>query len=264
MKNIIGLILGFSLILGSCEWLEENGTAGLTEEEIVEGLKTALEVGADSATTLLNAPNGYYNDLAVKILLPPEAEIIISNLNKLSSNIPGGEQFMNDQLDKLILSLNKAAEDAADDALPILTKAVTNLSIQDGWNILHGTTPVSTKSTDFDSLAATHYLEDQTKTDLIVAFSTPINTSLNKPLVGNTSTNDIWSTITLYYNNAVDIYNLLPLVSDLDNVNADLGEYATEKALDGLFVKVGDEEKKIRRNPFDYLLDILEKVFGSL
>ena len=99
---------------------------------------------------------------------------------------------------------------------------------------------------------------------MIIAFSNPINTSLDKVLVGTTSTNDIWSSVTTTYNDAVAVYNLIPLVNDLETVNSNLGEYATEKALNGLFLKVGNEEKKIRRNPFEWGIDILEKVFGSL
>ena len=89
---------------------------------------------------------------------------------------------------------------------------------------------------------------------------------MNKPLVGNTSTNDIWSSITTYYNDAVDLYNFAEILTgnSLDKVNANLSEYATGKALDGLFIKVGKEEKKIRKNPYEYVVDILEKVFGSL
>jgi hypothetical protein len=265
MKKIVILLLSAGFFLQSCELIEDS--TGLSEEQVIEGLKTALNVGADSATTNLHTTNGYFLDETVKIVLPPDAEIITNNLSKVVSYIPGGQSFIEGKLDDLVLSLNKAAEDAADDALPILTSAVTNLSIQEAWDILNGTVPTSTKSTqtsEFDSTAATNYLSQQTKDDLIIAFSTPINASLNKNLVGNTSTNDIWSSITTYYNDAVVIYNAIPFFTDLDQVNSDLGEYATEKALDGLFLKVGEEEKKIRKDPYAWAIDILEDVFGSL
>ncbi|QQS51553.1 MAG: DUF4197 domain-containing protein [Bacteroidota bacterium] len=266
MKKLFILVFASAFLFSSCEFLEENLPAGLSEEEIVEGLKTALTLGADSATTTLHQTNGYYLDEAVKILLPPEASIITTNLSKVASYIPGGSDFINAELDKLVRSINMAAEDAADDALPILADAVTNLSITDAWSILNGAAPSGMKSanSEFDSLAATHYLEQETKSDLIIAFSEPINVSLDKPFIGNTSTNDIWSNITEYYNDAAEIYNLIPLVSDLEYVNTNLGEYATEKALNGLFLKVGEEEKKIRRNPFEWAIDIIQKVFGSL
>jgi hypothetical protein len=266
MKKILGLIAITSALLTSCEINGENLLdIGLSEDEVIKGLKTALEVGSDSSTTTLHKTNGYLLDEAVKILLPPEADIITSNLTKIASYIPGGESIITDQLDNLVVSLNRAAEDAADDALPILTDAITNLSIQDGWDILNGIVPSGMKSSaeTFDSLAATKYLIQETKLDLIEAFSAPINVSLDKKLVGNTSTNDIWQSVTNTYNTAVDLYNQVPLVTDLEKVNSNLGEYATGKALDGLFLKVGEQEKKIRRNPFEYVLDILHKVFGS-
>lgn len=266
MKKVFGIFLLTGLLFSNCEYLEDNLPESLTDSEVIEGLKTALNVGVDTATNTLHATNGYFLDEAVKILLPPEAEIITSNLSKVASYIPGGQELIQDQLDDLILSINRAAEDAANDALPILTDAVASLSIEDGWDILNGSVPSSYKSTDsdFDSIAATHYMEQETKPALIIAFSAPINNSLDKPLIGNSSTNDIWGTITSNYNSAVEIYNLIPLIADLETVNSNLGEYATEKALDGLFLKVGEEEKKIRKDPWQWSLDILHRVFGSL
>ncbi len=265
MKQVLLILLSIVLLSSECEDI----SSGLSDEDIVEGLKTALQVGTDSSTTILSAVNGYYMDEAVKILLPPEAEIITTNLSKVASYIPGGESLMNEQLDKLVLSLNRAAEDAADDALPILSNAITGLSIYDGLDILQGLVPSGTKSTDeeFDSLAATHYLEQETKEDLVIAFSSPINQSLDKPLVGDVSTNSIWSNISSLYNDGVTLYNKIPLVTDLETVDGTLGEYATEKALDGLFLKVGEQEKNIRRNPWEWVTStvgsILTKVFGE-
>jgi hypothetical protein len=266
MNKLIKVFLVFSILTAfiSCENLENN--LGLSTEEVVEGLKKALEIGADSSTTSLSAVNGYYADEAVKILLPPETDIITTNLNKLASVSPGIEDFMDEQFEKLLLSINRAAEDAADDALPILTDAITDLSIADGWDILNGSVPTSTKSAsseDFDSLAATHYLEQETRDDLVVVFSEPMNASLKKPLVGDVSTYSIWSDVTSTYNTAVDLYNLVPFVNQLETIDTDLGEFVTDKALAGLFLKVGEEEKKIRRNPFEWAVDIIQKVFGS-
>jgi hypothetical protein len=266
MKQVLLILSSIALLFSACDL--ENTSTGLSDEDIVEGLKTALEVGADSSTTILSSLNGYYMDEAVKILLPPEAEIVTTNLKKISSYIPGGESFMTNELEKLVLSLNRAAEDAADDALPILGNAIKGLSITDGLDILQGTVPSGTKSTgDFDSLAATHFMEQETKNELVSAFSTPINESLDKPLVGDVSTNYIWNNITSTYNQGVTVYNALPFVTDLEKVNGTLGEYATEKALSGLFLKVGEQEKKIRRNPWDWVTstvgNILTKVFGS-
>ncbi len=266
--SIVGLIGGVLLLFNSCEELAEISENNLSEGEIVNGLKTALEIGADSATSELMAVDGYFKDEAVKILLPPEANTIISNINKLEKYLPVGIQFFNDQTDLLLKSINRSAEDAASEALPILTNAITSLSVSDGFSILNGSVPNGTKSTaqSFDSLAATKYLEQETKSDLIVVFSKPINASLDKKLVGNESTNSIWNDITSKYNEGVVAYNkTLGLLGDKkETVNANLGSYCTEKALDGLFVKVGAEEKKIRKNPYDWAVDIIQKVFGSV
>lgn len=265
MKKLKRIALALLIVVGvgSCEYVEND--LGLSTEDVVKGLKKALEIGADSSTTALSAVDGYYADAAVKILLPPEADIILNNLNKLSSVSPGIKTLVEGQMEKLVLSINRSAEDAADDALPILTDAITSLSIQDGWSILQGSVP-STKSTSdevFDSLAATHYMELQTRNDLISVFSTPMNASLQKPLVGNVSTYSIWNGVTSTYNDAVSIYNLIPLLTPLQTVDTDIGQFVTGKALDGLFYKVGNEEKKIRKDPFAWAIDILERVFGS-
>ena len=268
------IAIAFSFIalflVPSCEYFDLDNDNGLSTEEIIEGLKTALQIGADSSTTKLSALDGYYLDAAVKILLPPEADIIYENLNTLDNVIPGTKSFIEGELEKLVLSINRSAEDAADDALPILGDAITSLSIGDGWDILNGKVPSETKNaTDepFDSLAATHYMERETKADLIVVFSVPINTALQKPLVFNTSAYSLWNGITSAYNTAANTYNsidILDLWDDIEPVNTDIGEFVTGKALDGLFLKVGEEEKKIRKDPFQWAIDIIQRVFGYI
>lgn len=272
MKKVVGaLFLVGILFVSSCEYFEglfdeEEGNE-LSTEEIIEGLKTALKIGADSSTHKLSVLDGYYMDAAVKILLPPEANVIYDNLGILDSKIPGTKALIEDQLEKMVVSINRSAEDAADDALPILTDAVTSLSISDGWDILNGKVPGTLKAAGeepFDSLAATHYLENETKQELITVFSEPMNQALNKKLVFNISAYSLWNNITTTYNNAVEIYNLIPFVEDLNTVNRDLGEYVTGKAMDGLFLKVGEQERKIRRDPFQWAVDIIQEVFGYI
>ena len=270
----IALALSFLILffVSSCEYFDSNsGDDGLSTAEIIEGLKTALQIGADSSTTTLSALNGYYMDEAVKILLPPEADIIYDNLDKLNT-IPGGSTvttLITDQLEKLVLSINRSAEDAADNALPILGDAITSLSISDGWDILNGVVPGddSLKSADFDSLAATHYMERETKTALIEVFSEPMDEALQKPLVYDISAYSLWNNITSTYNTAANTYNsldVLNLLEDLEPVNTDIGEFVTGKAMDGLFLKVGQEEKKIRKDPFQWAVDIIQRVFGYI
>ncbi len=235
---IISISIGFS----SCEILqqileESSQQSSLTNSEIISGLKEALSVGAVSSSKILHAKDGYFKDQAVKILLPPEANVIIQNVRK----VPGlGDQMIND----LVLKINRSAEDAAVAAKPIFINAVKSMTIQDGMAILKG-----------GNTAATDYLKRKTYSQLKSAFAPKINTSLNKKLVGNVSTNQAWRKTTSLYN------KVAPLIGK-PKVNTNLGEYVTKRALDGLFLKVADEEKKIRANPMNYAADIIKKVFG--
>lgn len=256
-------------IFSSCDLLD-NGTTGLSSTEIVDGLKKALELGTDSSTTTLSALNGYYKDQAVKILLPEEAQVILQHKDDQIFKTLGLTSQIDAQIEKVILSINRSAEDAAKDAGSIFGNAIKNLSITDGLSILNGKNPSTTKSSSdsvaFDSLAATNYLKAQTFNDLSKLFSTPINNSLKKDLGLGFSANDAWTTLTGLYNNGVEKYNstIGLFGTPMQKVSADLGTYCTNKALTGLFLKVGDEEKKIRKNPYDWALDIIRKVFGSV
>jgi hypothetical protein len=250
MKILIA-IAASALILGSsCEMLEESG---LGDSDIAQGLKTALEVGTDSSVFKTSATDGFYKNAALKILLPPEANVIVNNIGK----VPGGNQL----LENVILRINRSAEDAAKSAAPIFKKSIQDLSISDALAILHGTNPAdSKKSASFDSTAATAYLRSTTFLELTDAFSVPINASLDKDLIGGVSTNDAWNELTSAYNSVCWVFGE-------KKVQTTLGAYVTQRALDGLFMKVGEEEIKIRRDPWQWIKttvgDILTKVFGS-
>ena len=255
------LLIGFVIILAtfsSCNLLEQAGNSDSTD--IVEGLKTALEVGTDTAVAITSMTDGYLKDELIKISLPPEADIIVDNI----SYVPGGQQL----LDNVITGINRSAEDAAKSAGPIFKNAITSLTIDDGLTILNGQNPASaTKSyAQFDSTAATQYLKSTTYDQLVEAFSAPINQSLGKPLVLGISTTQAWNDLTSAYNEVVNSY-VGTYVLGLHEVNTDLGEYCTQKALDGLFLKVGNEEIKIRRDPWQWIStavgSILTKVFGG-
>ncbi len=241
-KLTIIFLISTSLFFSSCDVLmqvlEQAATeTSLTESEIVKGLREALTVGAASSVKVLNKSNGYFGDNAVKILLPKEANVIAENIRK----IPGvGQKTMDD----LVLRINRSAEDAASQAKPIFVDAVRTMSIQDGMTILKG-----------NNTAATTYLKQKTYNKLLSAFKPKINTSLNKKLVGNISTNKAWTDITRLYN------KVAPIIRK-PKVNTNLADYVTKRALDGLFLKVAAEEKKIRANPYDYVSEIIKKVFG--
>jgi hypothetical protein len=282
MKKILFPILVLMLTLAGCEWLEDNAPAGLTEEDIIEGLKTALNVGTDSASGGLSLMNGYYGNPLVKIPLPPEVVSIREKINGNSTlALISSTIGLENKFEDVVLAVNRSAENAAKEAGPIFKNAITGLTISQGWDILHGKVPAGTKSTmveDFDSTAATQYLSQQTYDPLTNLYAPKINSSLDKDLVGGYSATDIWGDVTSTYNNFLsrtDVQTALMVAEmlgqDLNlpaSINTDLGVFSTQKALDGLFMMVGKEEVKIRRDPLAWAKtavgNILEKVFGSV
>ena len=263
MKNLLFLIL----LLGatSCDQLLKTMTMpvpsqGLSTQEIVEGLKTALKVGTDSSVAVTSRMNGYYLDKAIKIMLPPEADIIYQNKDNMIFKAAG----INRKIEEAVVALNRAAEDAASEAGPIFKQAIMQLSITDGIAILRGNNPAVNKaSATFDSTAATAYLRSMTYQQLRDAFAPKIKASLNKKLVGNYSPAQIWNNLTTTYNGvAGKSFGMIKPVE-----NTDLSIYVTGKALDGLFFKVGQEEIRIRRDPLAWAKtsvgDILSNVFGE-
>ena len=231
------MTLGFAALLSfsSCE------KEGLSEGEVVDGLKTALRVGTDSSATRLNKRDGFFKDAAIKILLPPEASVIYNNLGFLGA---GGQLVV----DKAVESLNRAAEDAALEAKPIFINAIIGMTISDAFGILNG-----------DDLSATNYLKSKTYADLQTRFEPKIYNSLNKPLLLGESTESIYAGLITAYNTPSLGGLLYPQITDNT-----LASHATRKALDGLFAKVGEEEQLIRHDPAHRVSEILVKVFGSI
>jgi len=214
----------------------------LTEYEVSSGLKEALRVGTDSAATRLGALNGYYSDELVKIMLPEEANIIVDNISK----IPGGNKLVED----VVMRINRAAEDAAKEAGPVFWGAIKNMTITDAFNILNG-----------GEKAATDYLHKQTYTELFKLYNPKIQTSLDKEIVAGISTNESWESLTGKWNTIAE--SPIGQFASLEAVKTDLDAYLTEKALDGLFVKIAQQEKLIREDPVARVNDILKRVFGS-
>lgn len=199
----------------------------VTEQEVASGLMEALVQGATNGSDLLSKVNGYLGNPQVKIPFPPEAQKIETQLRSLG---------MNKMCDDVINSLNRAAENAAIEAKPILINSIRSMTITDAMDILFGAND-----------AATEYLKKTTTTQLTDKFSPIIESSLNK--VGATK----------YWTDAVNYYNKIPLVADL---NPDLEAYVTAKALEGLFYMVEQEELKIRQDPAARAAEIVQKVFG--
>lgn len=252
MKTKLFIISLFSILLIGCTEMtqlaqsvltETTSSTSLTQSEIIAGLKEALVTGAVNSSSILSATDGYYKDDLVKILLPDEADIITENISK----IPGGDQL----IENAIESINRAAEDAAKDVAPIFKSAITSMTITDALNILKG-----------DDDAATQYLRKTTYDQLFNLYQPKIKTSVEKKLVGNISTVDSWDTLTGKWNNVAT--SLVGQVAGLKSVDTDLESYLTEKALDGMFLKIATEEKEIREDPAARVTSILQKVFGSL
>ncbi|MBN2893010.1 MAG: DUF4197 domain-containing protein [Bacteroidales bacterium] len=259
MKRISVLILtvfSFFLFFNSCDLLTEEG---LTEDEIVQGLKTALEIGTDTACSDLNLVNGYYGNELVKILLPPEADAIFDALENPSVVALGLDVALQKKIDSVVLAINRAAEDVADDAKPIFVNAITSMTISDGLNILQGNDVYSVSqdtSISFDSLAATHFMSYMTRDELFSLYEPKINLALSKDLGLGFSANDAWATLLWFYNNYIVILGFATIEE------VDLSAYSADKGLDGLFLFVGNQEKAIRNDPYAWASDILEKVFG--
>jgi len=215
----------------------------LTSNEIISGLKEALIVGTNNSSNILGATDGYYKDEIVKILLPPEAEIIVKNIGK----IPGGSALLED----VLLKINRAAEDAVSEAKPIFVNSIKSMTIADGIDILKGT-----------DNAATEYLHKTTYNHLFELYKPKIKASVEKKLIGNISTAESWNVLTGKWNDLSK--SVVGQIAGFKPVQVDLGEYLTNKALDGLFLKIEAEEKLIRKDPMARVNSLLKRVFGSL
>ena len=207
--------------------IPQKPSTGLSNTDIITGLKEALSVGTNNSASKLSAVDGFFKDAALKILMPAEAVKVEAKLRALG---------MGKQVDNAILSMNRAAEDAAKSAAPIFLNAIKGITIQDGLGILQG-----------GDFAATNFLKQKTVTDLTNAFRPVIEGSLKK-----VNATKYWTTLFTTYN-----------AFSKEKVNTDLNAYVTEKALTGIFLQVSLEEQKIRKDPLARTTDILKKVFAK-
>lgn len=222
--------------------LPSGGPAPLTETEVISGLKDALRVSTDTAVSTLNKTDGFFGNALLKILLPPEAKIITDNIDNPVLKTIGVTQKIND----VILRMNRSAEKASAKAAPIFISAIKGMSISDAFGILRGS-----------DTAATHYFRVNTYSALYQEFKPVIKQYLDKDIVGSMSTNEAWSTLTTAYNKAARFS------SSLTPINTELDDYVTKKTIHGVFFKVAEQEKEIRKDPLARVTDILKRVFGS-
>jgi hypothetical protein len=205
-----------------------GGSKGsLSNDEIISGLKQALTIGVDSAAKKLNKTDGFFTNAALKILMPEEAKKAEATLRQFG---------MGSLVDKAILSMNRAAEDAAGGISTIFWDAIKGMSVTDGIGILRG-----------GDFAATEYLKRNTTAQLTEKMRPIIEQSLAK--VNATS---YWKDVFTAYNKFSN-----------QQVNTDLAAYVTERSLSGVFYSVGQEEQKIRKDPAAQVTDLLKKVFGN-
>jgi len=224
------LVLAIAISLAGCAELQNvinNLPGGLTQAQIGNGLRQALDKGIDTQVSKLTATDGYYRNELVKILLPEELQAVDNGLRKIG---------LGSVADEGIKALNRAAEDAVKTATPIFINAVKQITFTDAKNILLG-----------DDNAATNYLSNKTTTSLYSSFNPVIKNSFDK--VG---ADKVWE-------NLITRYNSIPFVK---KVNPDLTDYVTTEALKGVFTMIEIEEKNIRENINSRTTDLLRKVFA--
>lgn len=218
-----------SFSLNSCNELQQviNATTSTTGFNVAGGLKEALEVGVSSGVDVLSQNGGYFKDQAVKILLPEELKKVDTALRSIG---------LGSLADEGLKVLNQAAENAVSEAKPIFVSAIRNMSFNDAMGILKG-----------NDTAATNYLKTNTLSSLETAFAPKIQSSLNK--VG---ADKIWE-------NIINKYNQIPFVKP---VEANLTNYVTKQAINGLFAKISNKEKEIRTNVAARTTPLLKSVFA--
>jgi len=202
--------------------------SSLGEVKIGQGLKEALEVATGNAVAQTGTEGGYFDNEKIKILMPEQLQSLDKGLRMIGYG---------PQIDEFVLSMNRAAEKAAPAAKEIFLDAIGEMTIDDARKILAGS-----------DTAATDYFQEKTTDELTSVFKPTVSSSMNE--VGATKK----------YKDLVGEYQDIPFASQ---INLDLDDYVTRKAVDGLFVVVGEQEKKIRTMPAARVSDLLKEVFGK-
>ncbi|UII29810.1 DUF4197 domain-containing protein [Fulvivirga ulvae] len=237
MKKIL-TVASLVIVLAACTTTQINKTIGdinkaigeesLSTEQVVAGLKEALIKGISTGSAEASKIDGYFKNPKIKIPFPPDVQRVEEKLRQIG---------LGNEVDKFVMTLNRGAEDAAKEAKPIFINAIKSMTIQDAWGILKG-----------DDNAATQYLIKTTSAQLKSKFKPVIKSSLDKV------------NATKYYGDIVTTYNKIPFV---EKVNPDLDDYATDRAIEGLFYLVAQEEEKIRQDPVARTTELLKKVFAA-
>ena len=197
-------------------------------DEVIRGLKEALNIGTKNAASSASKSDGFFKNPLIKIPFPPEAKMVETKARQFG---------MGSEVDKFVKNMNRAAEEASKEAAPIFINAVKTMSISDGLSILRG-----------GDDAATNFLKTKTSAELTTTFSPIVKNAINKVQ------------LTKYWKPIINKYNMVP---GLKKMNPDLDKYVTEKALEGLFKLLAQEEAKIRKDPLAQVTDLLKRVFGK-
>lgn len=203
--------------------------SSLSDDKIVLGLKEALQIGTGNAVTGVGRLDGYFKDAIIKILMPKKLQTIEKGLRVVGYG---------PKVDEFVLSMNRAAEKAAPQAKSIFIGAIKEMTFDDARKILTG-----------GDTAATTFFKDKTTGKLSSAFRPIISKAMDQ--VGATK----------QYKDLIGRYQAIPFAN---SQALDIDDYVTGKAIDGLFYYVGEEEKKIRKNPAARVTSILKEVFGKI
>lgn len=255
-------VLGGVAVTGCDKVGEIFSNLGLSDEEIVKGLRTALDSSANTSALSASKVDGFLMNELIKIAAPPEVVQLKEVLDRVAANpaadgafyLLAGQKassFLGDKMENLVKSINRAAEEGSKKAYPIFEKAIRDMTITDGLRILQG-----------GETSATDYLKEKTYRSLVDAFAKPV-----REVVVNGEVSALWEPVVLKYN------HIAPAIKGKsfegytfvgpERVNPDLSEYITEQAMTGLFKLVAKEEAAIRKDPMKYASDIVQKVFGS-
>ena len=234
MKNLqLTLIAFIGILIFSCANMsritisdQNKPDLGITQEEAAKGIKEALKNGTAVGVDYLSKKDGFLNNMTYKILFPPEALKMEKTLRKYG---------FGKECDKVVESMNHAAEIAVAEARPVFVNSITSMSIKDAISIVTG-----------GNGAGTAYLKRTTIDELKIKFKPVIQSALDK------------TEATKYWTGVMTSYNRIPGVT---KINPDLNEYVTLKSLDALFSQMEIEENKIRKDPLKRTTEILKKVF---
>ena len=204
----------------------------LSVEEVISGLKEALNVGVKKGAEKASANGGFLKNDLIRIPFPPAAKNVRDKAIQMG---------LESKVEKFEATLNQAAEEACKTAAPIFINAITNMSISDGFNILKG-----------EDNAATTYLKNQTIRELYKLFIPEVTNAMEKVK------------LTLYWSPLVTKYNLTTRLTGKEKIETDLNKYVTDRAIDGIFKLIAAQEKEIRKNPTQRTSEILKKVFSTL